>query len=330
MRPGQITDPGEPGLKQREIVAQFENASRNFDGPVLARALVDVSFEVYRDEIFGLLGPPGSGKSTALKLLAGTLQVSQGRVRLFNQAPTRREVRRRVGFLSQQATFGRRPLLKQVIDFLRELFWLTPRPESYPPKLVSANQRRATLVHLLAKAPDLLLLDDPFGGLEPDDCVEMKQLISSFARNGKTIILSSASFSHITDICNRMALLSGGWIRGIGTMEDLLAVPGILPVIAYLLPEAAAHRALQAIRQDLVFPAAQPTGLKAKPTPTSGAQTAGTSSPEQVLDKLSKPATESASTGAPSESNAGIDHHLLSSLSRPASSEPPHSGADKT
>jgi ABC-type multidrug transport system ATPase subunit len=310
---------------QGELLARFTDVTRNFDSPAFTRALSNVSLEVYRGEILGLLGPANSGKSTALRLLAGCLRASQGQVRVFGQRPWRRAVRRRVGFLSQDAGPGGAHFLRETISVLRELFLFpatSPKPQ--PRKPVSLSQRRGELSHLLIKNPDLLLLDDPFSGLDHGGCLEIRDIIGALAQKGKTVVLSSDSLAYTKDVCDRMVLLCAGWLRAVGTMEDLLAAPEVLSSIAPLLPQSTAEHVLRVIREDLASPTAHPAGLPPPPEPQSSSLThpGDVPSPARVLDGLVKQNRESP-PDLPAESPLVIDHELLSALSKPVSTDPP-------
>jgi ABC-type multidrug transport system ATPase subunit len=326
MKSAETTPLRAPSLHHREIVACFADVSRNFDTPAFTRALSNVSFEVYRSEVLGLLGPSGSGKSTALRLLAGCLRASQGQVRVFGQGPWRRAVRRRVGFLAQDAGQGGPRFFHELISFLQELF-LFPltSPKLQPRRPASVTQRRAELSHLLLNNPDLLLLDDPFCGLDHGGCEEIKEIISTLAQKGKTVILSSDSLAYTKDVCDRICLLCGGWLRAVGTFEEVLAGPDVLSSIAPLLPQPTAEHVLRVISQDLAGATAHPVELSPQPETQSSSLTSPVlfPSPDRVLDGLVKQSQESAPTNQSGKPAAAIDHELLSALSKPAARIPP-------
>src|SRR5438132_1596661 len=90
----------------REIVATMRHVSRYFENPGFVRALLNATFEIRRGEIFGILGPKGSGKSTALRILAGRLSTSEGKARVFGRSPRRSGVKARIGYLPQMDADG--------------------------------------------------------------------------------------------------------------------------------------------------------------------------------------------------------------------------------
>ena len=112
---------------QPERVAVVRGVIMLFFDPDVVRALTDVTFEVRRGEVFGLLGPNGSGKSSTLKLLAGRLRPAAGKVRVFGRSPWHRSVRPRIGYLPEQ-TGGAGPANSTgIAAFLRKLLGRSPR-----------------------------------------------------------------------------------------------------------------------------------------------------------------------------------------------------------
>src|ERR1017187_10740598 len=126
MKPPEIASPNSLPPYRRERVAWMQGVSRYFDKPGFVRALTNVSFEVRRGEVFGLLGPSGSGKSTTLRVLAGRLPPSEGKARVFGRSPRRHSARMRVGYLPQRASHNKSHLLAQVAGFLRDVFMWRP------------------------------------------------------------------------------------------------------------------------------------------------------------------------------------------------------------
>ena len=122
MSPAEIPDSKSVPPQRREVVAWMRGVSRYFETPRFVRALTDVSFEVRRGEVFGLLGPSGSGKTTTIRILAGRLSPSEGKARVFGRSPRRHSARMRVGYLPQRPSHNKSQLLAQAMDFLKDLF----------------------------------------------------------------------------------------------------------------------------------------------------------------------------------------------------------------
>lgn len=235
----------------REVVVAVRNVTKYFDslwGGSLVRALTNVSFEVERGEVFGLLGPAGSGKSTTLNMLAGRLSPMEGKVEVFGRSPRRRAVRARIGYLAAKRA---QPAERRLAWFSR----LRGRPSASdgtrPLGGPQEGQSRAALAQALLKNPDLVLLDEPLANLDPALRKEMKQLILTLARSGKTLILTSRSLPEVKDVCRRAAIYHSGRIEALGALTELFRLPGALRFLAPLLPPSTTDRLLEIMREDL-------------------------------------------------------------------------------
>ena len=262
MRPPEIANSKSVPPPRREPVAWMRGVSRYFDKHRFVRALTNVSFEVRRGEVFGLLGPSGSGKSTTIRILAGRLSTSEGNARVFGRPPRRRAARARVGYLAQRPSHNQSHLWAQIVDLLRDLFiWRKRQLRSADGALLPGNERSLILKQVLIKNPDFLLLDEPFVALDPAGCAEIKDLIAALARRGKTVILASDSLAHAKDVCDRFAVYYAGRIEALGTLDEILATPDAIRVTGPVLPQATAQRVLEALREGLGRP-----GSPAKPS----------------------------------------------------------------
>ena len=110
---------------------------------------------------------------------------------------------------------------------------------------------KAALASVLAFSPSLIVLDEPFSGLDSEVCAELKQLLLCLARRGKTIVLTSDSLCDTKDICDRIAVLYAGTVQAVGTLPELLSHPEAIRLTSSLLPRPTAERVLQIISQDL-------------------------------------------------------------------------------
>ncbi len=320
-----LSGPPSPLAPDRpQVVVRVCGVSRYFDRRSFVRALTQVNLEVHRGEVFGLLGPSGSGKSTLIRILAGRLSPSEGRARVFDRPPGRRAVRSRIGYLPQHAADARSQTVSEISDFLKDVFWLLSlQHQTRPPAATpEPNGGRGGFRQVLMNDPELVLLDEPFSGLEAEACDELLQLIRALKQRGRTVILTGSSLTYVKDICDRLAVLHRGQIEALGTLHDLLATPNGLHYLADLLPQAMAEGALKLIRRSLglegdLRPTDPETGKAPRAEP--GAQTQAT--PEGVLLPLVNPAQPGAAPRL--ESEPAIDHELLSALTRnPSGSEP--------
>jgi ABC-2 type transport system ATP-binding protein len=301
----------------QQVVAQVLWVSRYFDQPSFVRALTNVTLEVHRGEVFGLIGPAGSGKSTLIRILAGRLSPSEGKAKVFGRSPRRRSTRARIGYLPQNANEARSNLLSDVVDFLKEVFWLTKigSRKSQLPSDAKGKDRRGILRQILLKNPELVLLDEPFSELDPAACDEALEFIRVLKEHGRTVILSGRSLTHTKEICDRLAVLRRGQIEAMGTLHDFLARPDALYCVSDLLPQATAERARNLIRQDLGVPDDLcRTSIEIQRTNESETNTRALSTPEGILQPLVQRVEPDPAPKAQSE--AKVNHELLAALTR--------------
>jgi ABC-2 type transport system ATP-binding protein len=235
-------------------------------------ALNAVSFEVGRGEIFGLVGPAGAGKSTALKILAGQLRPTYGSGKVFGRSPRRARTKALVGYVAAKSGDDQESDAGGLLRFVKKFL-----PQSRP----------ATLAHVLARKPDLVILDEPFSGLHAASYGEMKTLLLSLRREGRTVVLSSDSLIEAMDICDRMALCYGGKIEMVGTIQELLASPKAVRFTAPVIPQATLDRAMKIIREDLGV-----NGL-ATPPPAVAQQKIDMTPPDSMTSKILTPLVKS-------------------------------------
>ncbi len=204
-------------------------------------AVADLNLDIRPHEVFGLLGPNGSGKSTTIKMLLGLLFPTRGQIRMFDHDPTNVRVKGRIGFLPEESDLY--PFLdaRETLDFYGQLFHipraqrrkrietllemvgLTAVAHRRVGEYSKGMQRRIGLAQALINDPDLLILDEPTSGLDPIGTRQFKDLITTLAARGKTVLLSSHLLADVEDVCDRVCILYGGKERATGTLEELLA-----------------------------------------------------------------------------------------------------------
>lgn len=208
-------------------------------GKVLAVDQLDL--EVRPGEVFGLLGPNGSGKTTTIKMLLGLLYPTRGRARVFDRPPTDTAVKRRIGFMPEESYLYRFLNARETLDYYGRLFRLDrserrdridqliemvglKRAAHRPVGQYSKGMaRRIGLAQALINDPDLLILDEPTTGLDPIGSRQIKDVILELAKRGKTVLLSSHLLADVEDVCDRVAIMYGGKLQAAGTVSQLLA-----------------------------------------------------------------------------------------------------------
>lgn len=240
----------------------------DFWGRVKALALDNLDLTVQQGEIFGLLGPNGSGKTTTIKLLLGLLFPSRGSIKIFGHSPRHVGNKQRIGFLPEESylypyhnaeealffygrLFGlsREVCYKRVEELLQMvgLFKIRKRPIKEYSKGMA---RRIGLAQALINDPELVFLDEPTSGLDPIATREVKDLILQLKKHGKTVVLSSHLLADVEDICDRIAILYGGKIRAHGLVNDLLSKPSATQITMENLPPAMRNQLAQWLSQN--------------------------------------------------------------------------------
>ena len=204
------------------------------------RAVDGVNLEVRRGEVFGLLGPNGSGKSTTIKMILGLLEPSAGRIAVMGKRPDNVAIKAQIGYLPEESYlyrflnaretleyYGRlfhqkRDTRNSRIDMLLQMVGLEAVQRRPVGEFSKGMQRRIGLAQALINDPQLLILDEPTTGLDPIGTRQIKDLIKTLAKRGKTIILCSHLLGDVEDVCDRVAIMFGGKVRAQGTCDELL------------------------------------------------------------------------------------------------------------
>jgi len=212
-------------------------------------AVSDLDLDIRPREVFGLLGPNGSGKSTTLKIILGLLFPTRGRVAVFGRRATDVAVKSRIGFLPEESYlypfldayetlefYGRlfqqpRQMRRRRIEMLLEMVGLKAAAYRRVGEYSKGMQRRIGLAQALINDPDLLILDEPTSGLDPIGTSQIKDIIRTLARRGKTVLLSSHLLADVEDVCDRVSILYGGRQRELGTIDDLLSLQGLTQIV---------------------------------------------------------------------------------------------------
>lgn len=216
----------------------------------------DVSFRVYRGDVFGFLGPNGAGKSTTIGMLLGLIKPTAGEISLFGLPPSRHsEGLANVGGIIEAPAFypylsGRDNLralahlrpgtTRQRIDEVLDLVGLGEAATKKFGKYSLGMKQRLGIAWTLLHDPDLLILDEPTNGLDPAGMLEVRHLILSLAEQGKTIFVSSHLLHEIEQVCDRVAVIRRGEVIIEGDVDELLSQTERLIIRTPQLRDAAA------------------------------------------------------------------------------------------
>ena len=262
---------GKPSASpSNDVVIETRNLTkvyRDFWGRQKVRALKALDLEVRRGEIFGLLGPNGSGKTTTIKLLLGLLFPTSGRALVFDKDATDVSKNERIGYLPEESYLYKFLNADETLDFYARLFNIpaAERRERIDRliadvKLVGARRRqlkeyskgmtrRIGLAQALINDPELILLDEPTTGLDPIGTREMKDLILRLRDEGKTVLLCSHLLPDIQDVCDRIAILHQGELKELGRIDTLLTVQDETQIRAKGLSREAEEQIRQVIQR---------------------------------------------------------------------------------
>ena len=202
------------------------------------RALRDLSFEVRSGEIFGFVGSNGAGKTTAMRIILGVLAADSGQVR-WNGTELDLEVRRTVGYMPEERGLYPKMKVGEQLRFLAGLHGMSPvearasverwtdrlgvgaRLGDHVQKLSLGNQQRVQLAAALVHNPAVLVLDEPFSGLDPVAVDVMSAVLRERTDDGVPVIFSSHQLDLVERLCDRVGIISSGQMVAVGTIDEL-------------------------------------------------------------------------------------------------------------
>ena len=219
------------------IAIETNNLTKRFDGLV---AVDRLDMEVERGEIFGLLGPNGAGKTTTIRMLLDIIKPDEGSIRLLGHPPGR-EAQEHIGYLPEERGLYRdlkllecltylavlkgmdRKLVRKRAETLLEQVGLGGEGGSKVKTLSKGMQQKAQLVATLVHDPELVILDEPFLGLDPISTEQVKELIWDLRERGKTVVLSTHMMNQVERMCDRILLINEGRRVLYGPLEEIKA-----------------------------------------------------------------------------------------------------------
>jgi len=233
-----ISESSQPSSEAVIETRNLTKVYRDFWGRQKVRALKSLDLSIKRGEVFGLLGPNGSGKTTTIKLVLGLLFPTSGQALVFDRdAPEESYFYR---FLNAEETldfYGRlfdmsSEVRRERVSALIEKVGLTEARRRQLKEYSKGMTRRIGLAQALINDPELILLDEPTTGLDPIGKRDIKDLILQLRDQGKTVVLCSHLLADVQDVCDRIAILYQGELKELGRVEDLLKVRDVTQIQA--------------------------------------------------------------------------------------------------
>ena len=230
------TKPNKPKLQKQSMI-EIENLSKEFSG---FKAVDDITFSVKPGEVLGFLGPNGAGKSTTMKMLSGFITPTSGRIQVMGKSVTRRPVatKKHVGYLPEGAPLyvdmtppdflafvarmrgvasrDRQSSIERVIQQLH----LQSVAHKRIDELSKGFKRRVGIAQAILHDPDVLILDEPTDGLDPNQKHEVRKLIRNLSAD-KIVILSTHILEEVTAVCNRALVIANGRLQADDTPQGL-------------------------------------------------------------------------------------------------------------
>ncbi len=219
---------------------ELDRLTRRFGDLV---ALDELSFSVERGQMFGFVGSNGAGKTTAMRIVMGIDDADSGQVRWAGE-PADRRMRSRFGYMPEErGLYPKTPARRQLTYLARlhgldrataaqratgwlERFGLGERMDDAVEKLSLGNQQRVQLAAALVHEPELLVLDEPFSGLDPVGVDALSEVLLERARDGVPVVFSSHQLELVERLCDAVAIIDGGRLVAAGRVADLRSTNG--------------------------------------------------------------------------------------------------------
>jgi len=212
-----------------------ENISKSYDSH---RAVDDISFGIPDTDLFGLLGPNGAGKTTTMRMIMNIIVPDSGRITILGN-PFQEEIKDRIGYLPEERGLYPKMKLWNHLQFLGEMKGMTPtaarksslewleRFDLIPwanhriQELSKGMQQKAQFIGTILHSPDLIIVDEPFSGLDPINTKFVKDILLEMKKQGKAILLSTHLMDQAEKLCDSICLLNKGRVVLQGKLADI-------------------------------------------------------------------------------------------------------------
>jgi ABC-2 type transport system ATP-binding protein len=235
--------------------------------PTPVDAVNGLDLEVRAGECFGLLGPNGAGKTTTIEILEGLLPATSGEVEILGLRWDRQEqaLRQRIGISLQETRLAEKLTVLETLTLFRSFYGhgvepataaaevgLTEKADSYVGKLSGGQRQRLAVACALVGNPELLFLDEPTTGLDPQSRRQLWDILRGFKAQGRTILLTTHYMDEAERLCDRVAVVDHGKVIALGSPSELIARLGGEHLIEFVVNDGApldenSYRALPAV-----------------------------------------------------------------------------------
>lgn len=219
-------------IRCRDLRKQYPSRT----GPV--KAVNGLDLDVYSGECFGLLGPNGAGKTTTIEILEGLLRPTSGEVEILEShwGEDDNSLRRRIGITLQETQLSEKLSVRETLQLFRSFYrsglepdevmervGLTEKARAFVGKLSGGQKQRLAVACALVGDPDLLFLDEPTTGLDPQSRRQLWEILRAFRRQGKTILLTTHYMDEAERLCDRVGIVDHGKVIALDTPPALIA-----------------------------------------------------------------------------------------------------------
>jgi ABC-2 type transport system ATP-binding protein len=216
-------------------VVEYSGVTKRFRNTA---AVDHLSFTIGQGEIFGMVGPNGAGKTTALRMLMDIIQPDDGEIRVLGE-PMNEQVKNRLGYLPEERGLYRKITVTESLLYLAQLKDMRPSlakeranqlltrvgmDQHKSKKIEELSRGMSQIIQFIATIlhdPDLLVLDEPFSGLDPVNTELLKNLVLELKRNGKSIILSTHMMNQLEELCDRFLMINKGQAVLYGSLDEI-------------------------------------------------------------------------------------------------------------
>jgi ABC-2 type transport system ATP-binding protein len=232
-------------MKGETMVLKVENLTKSFDSK---NVLNDISFSVKKDEVFGLLGPNGAGKTTMIRVILDILKSDSGEVKIFGKTFSE-EIKEKIGYLPEESGLYKKIKVFDCIKYFASLkgmenidskidYWLKKlNLQDYKNKnvleLSKGMQRQLQFIISIIHNPDILILDEPFYGLDPINTKLIKDILLELKNKGTTIIMSTHQMDEVERMCDRILMINKGKKVLYGKLNEIKTQYGFSIIVEY-------------------------------------------------------------------------------------------------